>query len=81
MPDPVTMITWDGWVEINPETARKMHIAKGDVVAIHAGGRTIEAPAFPYAGIRPGTLAMPIGQGHAKAFSRYVASRFDGQSS
>ncbi|MGD0660292.1 MAG: molybdopterin-dependent oxidoreductase [Syntrophorhabdales bacterium] len=74
MPDPVTMITWSGWVEIDPETAGKMNIAKGDVLAIHGNGRTIEAPAFPYAGIRPGTLAMPMGQGHAKAFSRYVAS-------
>jgi molybdopterin-containing oxidoreductase family iron-sulfur binding subunit len=73
MPDPVTMITWSGWVEIDPETAKKMNIGKGDVLAIHAGGKTIEAPAFPYIGIRPGTLAMPVGQGHAKAFSRYVA--------
>ena len=23
MPDPVTMITWDGWVEIDPETAQE----------------------------------------------------------
>jgi molybdopterin-containing oxidoreductase family iron-sulfur binding subunit len=73
MPDPVTMVTWSGWVEIDPGTAKKMNIAKGDVLAIHAGGKTIEAPAFPYTGIRPGTLAMPVGQGHAKAFSRYVA--------
>ena len=57
-----------------------MDIAKGDVVRIREESKTIEAPAFPYAGIRPGTLAMPLGQGHAKAFSRYVEHRFKRQS-
>ncbi|HUJ68057.1 MAG TPA: molybdopterin-dependent oxidoreductase, partial [Syntrophorhabdales bacterium] len=73
MPDPVTMVTWSGWVEIDPETARKMNIAKGDILAIRGKGGTIEAPALPYVGIRPGTLAMPMGQGHDKSFSRYGA--------
>ncbi len=54
MPDPMTMITWDGWVEINPETAEKMGIRKGDVVALNAGNAVIHAPAFPYAGIPAG---------------------------
>ncbi len=72
MPDPVTMVTWDGWIEINPETAGAMHIEKGDLITIRAGDRVISAPAFPYCGIPANTLAMPIGQGHGRAFSRYV---------
>jgi molybdopterin-containing oxidoreductase family iron-sulfur binding subunit len=78
MPDPVTMITWDGWVEINPETANKLNIQKGDMVAIRAGGKTVEAPAFPYMGIPAGALAMPIGHDHAGAFGRYVADGASG---
>jgi molybdopterin-containing oxidoreductase family iron-sulfur binding subunit len=78
MPDPVTMITWNGWVEINQETAKKLHIQKGDVVAIRAGGNTIEAPAFPYAGIPAGALAMPIGHDHTPAFGQYVANGASG---
>ncbi len=70
----MTMITWDGWVEINPETAREMHIEKGDVLAIQSEGRKVEAPAFPYVGIPTGTLAMPIGYGHRPAFGRYAAT-------
>ena len=72
MPDPVTQVTWDSWVEINPETARRMGIRKGDVIALNADGRVIRAPAFPYVGIPEGALAMPVGQGHTSAFSRYA---------
>lgn len=78
MPDPVTMITWDGWVEINPGTAKKLNIEKGNVIAIRAGTRTIEAPAFPYTGIPAGTLAMPIGHDHAWSFGRYVENGASG---
>ena len=77
MPDPVTMVTWDGWVEINPGTARKMDVKKGDLVAIRAGDRVIEMPAFPYEGIPAGTLAVPIGQGHGRVFSRYLSGETD----
>ncbi len=72
MPDPVTMVTWDGWVEINPDTAKAMHIEKGDILVIRAGNRAIQAPAFPYAGIPPGSLAMPVGYGHGAMSGRYA---------
>ena len=70
MPDPVTMVTWDGWVEINPETAKKMAIQKGDVVVIRAGGGSVEAPASALCGHPGGTLAMPIGYGHGASFGQ-----------
>ena len=73
MPDPVTQVTWDGWVEINPDTARAMRIEKGDVLVIRAGNRTVQAPAFLYAGIPPGSLAMPVGYGHGATSGRYAA--------
>jgi soluble P-type ATPase len=72
MPDPVTMVTWDGWVEINPDTARTLHTEKGDILVIRAGNRSVQAPAFPYAGLPPGSLAMPIGYGHGALSGRYA---------
>ena len=72
MPDPVTMVTWDGWVEINPDTAKRMHIEKGDVLVIRAGNRMVQAPAFPYPGIPAGSLAMPVGYGHGATSGRYA---------
>ena len=64
LPDPITQITWGNWVEIHPETAKKMSIQKGDLVLLRSPSGTLEVPAFPYPGVRPEILAMPIGQGH-----------------
>jgi anaerobic selenocysteine-containing dehydrogenase len=72
MPDPVTQVAWNGYVEINPETARKMGIKQGDVLELNANDRVIRAPAFPYIGIPEGSLAMPLGYGHTPGFSRYT---------
>jgi len=76
LPDPMTNITWGGWVELNMETAKKLGISQGDVLTLRSSHGTLQAPAYPYPGIPEGTLAMPIGQGHA-AFGRFSQSRSD----
>ena len=70
--DPMTQITWDGWVEINPETARKQGIKKGDILILKSAAGSVQGAAYPYPGIPEGILAMPIGQGHT-SFGRYAA--------
>jgi molybdopterin-containing oxidoreductase family iron-sulfur binding subunit len=74
MPDPMTMIAWDGRVEINPGTASEMHVQKGDLLIVRQGDREIQAIAFPYVGVPAGVLAMPMGQGHTRSFSRSTES-------
>jgi molybdopterin-containing oxidoreductase family iron-sulfur binding subunit len=74
LPDPMTSITWGGWVEINMETAKNLGISKGDVLTLRSPHGALQAPAYPYRGIPEGTLAMPIGQGHA-AYGRFADSR------
>ena len=64
LPDPITQVTWGSWVEIHPETARELGVLKGDLLRLESPQGAVEAPAYPYSGIRPDTLAMPIGQGH-----------------
>jgi molybdopterin-containing oxidoreductase family iron-sulfur binding subunit len=64
LPDPLTQVTWGGWVEINPQAAKDQGIEKGDLVILRSSHGTVKAPAFPYPGIPPGVLAMPLGQGH-----------------
>jgi len=76
LPDPMTQITWGGWVEINPETAAKLDIKKDDLIALKSTHGTWQAPAYPYLGIPPGILAMPLGQGHS-AFGQFSASYAD----
>lgn len=71
LPDPITQITWGGWVEIHPEAAAKLGIEAGDMVEVKSAHGTVEAPAIPILTVPPGTVAMPIGQGHT-AYGRFA---------
>ncbi len=74
MPDPMTTAMWGSWVEINPETARKLDIHLGDVLTITSPHGTVDLPAFIYPGLRPDVISIPVGQGHTQ-YGRYAANR------
>jgi anaerobic selenocysteine-containing dehydrogenase len=74
MPDPMTTVMWGSWVEINPETARRLEVEEGDILTISSPQGTIELPAFVYPGLRPDVIAIPVGQGHTQ-YGRYAADR------
>jgi anaerobic selenocysteine-containing dehydrogenase/Fe-S-cluster-containing dehydrogenase component len=67
LPDPVTKVLWSSWVELHPETAAKLGIERGDAVEVTTASGKVTAPAFVYLGVRPDTIALAIGQGHASA--------------
>jgi anaerobic selenocysteine-containing dehydrogenase len=73
-PDPITTATWATWVEINPETARELGLERNDVVKIITPTSRIVAIVYPFAGIRPDVVAVPIGRGHA-AYGRYAKNQ------
>lgn len=64
LPDPLTTVVWDSWLEIHPETAARHGIEEGDVVAVSSphGELLVKAVLFP--GIHPDAVAIPMGQGH-----------------
>ncbi len=74
IPDPITKIAWNSWVEIHPETAARLGVAEGDLVAVESAAGRLEAPAYLYAGLRQDTVAIPLGQGH-EGFGRYATGR------
>ncbi len=74
LPDPVSKLTWHGWVEVHPETAKQWDLANGDVLLIRSGFGAVNAPAWITPSVRPGVLALPTGQGH-KAYGRYAQDR------
>ena len=74
LPDVATKIAWQTWAEVHPATAARLGLANGDVVAVQAGERRIEAVVYAYPGVRPDVVAVPIGQGHT-AYGRYAAGR------
>src|SRR5256886_2242699 len=74
LPDPVSKITWHGWVEVHRETAAKWQVANGDVLLLKSPHGALRAPVWITPGVRPDVLAVPTGQGH-KAYGRYAKDR------
>ncbi|MBE0687058.1 MAG: molybdopterin-dependent oxidoreductase [Anaerolineaceae bacterium] len=75
-PDPMTTVTWNSWIEINPKTADQLGIHDDDIVEVKSlsGEFSIEAIVYRYPAIRPDTVAIPFGQGHS-ALGRYAEGR------
>lgn len=74
LPDPLTTVVWGSWVEINPATAKRLGIKDGAFIKVTSPYGDITAPAYIYPGIRPDTVAVPIGQGHS-TYGRYAEGR------
>ncbi len=73
-PDPTTTVMWNTWVEIHPAVAHELGLENDDVVRIISESGELEAPIYMYPAIRPDTIAIPFGQGHA-AYGRYASGR------
>src|ERR1051325_208943 len=72
LPDPVTKVVWSSWVEMHPETAAKLGITRGDIVEVKTASGTLQLPAYLYLGVRPDTLAIPLGNGHRSATKKGI---------
>ncbi|MBW2145984.1 MAG: molybdopterin-dependent oxidoreductase, partial [Deltaproteobacteria bacterium] len=71
LPETITQITWDTWVEIHPDTAGKLGIRHGEKVEIQSPYGKIQAPAYVYRGVQKETLAIPMGRGH-RGYGRFA---------
>ena len=74
MPDPLTSVVYESWAELNPQTAAELGVDEGDILEITSPEGTVSVPAVIYPAIRPGVVAMPIGQGHS-GYGRYASGR------
>jgi anaerobic selenocysteine-containing dehydrogenase len=74
VPDPMTTLAWQTWVEIHPSLAQKLGVGYGDIVQVTSPAGQIEVPVYIYRAIRPDTAAIPIGQGHTDE-GRYARDR------
>ncbi|MDC0178669.1 molybdopterin-dependent oxidoreductase [Woeseiaceae bacterium] len=74
LPDPMTSIVYGSWVELNPVTANELGITEGDVLKVETPAGSVRVPAFIFAAIKPGVVAMPIGQGHT-TYGRFAKER------
>ncbi len=56
--------SWDSWLEIHPETARKLRINDGDRVWVESRRGRVEVRARIYTGAHPEVVHLPLGYGH-----------------
>ncbi len=73
-PEPLTSMSWQTWVAINPATAGQLGVQKEDVVRVTTPNGSLEAPVDVTPGVRPGVVAGPLGQGHTN-LGRYAQNR------
>jgi molybdopterin-containing oxidoreductase family iron-sulfur binding subunit len=73
-PDPLTSVTWQTWVELNPARARELGLVEGDLVRLESDQGSIEAPVYIHPAAPPDVLGVPVGQGHAQ-YGRWAQRR------
>ncbi|MBA2480878.1 MAG: 4Fe-4S dicluster domain-containing protein [Planctomycetes bacterium] len=68
LPDPVSKITWDGYLAISPVDAHAAGIVSDDVVSLTVNGKpAIDVPVRVQEGNHPGTMELFLGWGRARA--------------
>ena len=73
-PDPMTTVVWDTWADISRQDAERLELKSNDIVEIRSQYGAIEAPVYVNRGTQPGTVCVPVSQGHS-AFGRYAENR------
>jgi anaerobic selenocysteine-containing dehydrogenase len=74
LPDPMTSVVYGSWAELNPVTMAGLGISDGDLLEVTSPNGTVRVPALAFPAIRPGVVAIPIGQGHSE-YGRYASER------
>jgi Fe-S-cluster-containing dehydrogenase component len=62
-PDPLSRISWSGWVAIGPRRFDEMKLDNGDVVRVTLQGVGFELPAYRQAGMHHDVIGLPLGLG------------------
>ena len=70
LPDPVSKIAWQSWVEMHPMACKKLGVQRGDLVTIETAAGKVTLPVYNYLGIRTDTIAISLGLGHKSQSAR-----------
>ena len=73
-PDTLTQIPWQTTALIHPDTLAVHGIEEGDAVQLKTKTGEVEVPAYAYAGVYPGVVVVPAGQGHT-SFGRWASGQ------
>jgi len=67
LPDPITKVSWDNYASISPNTAEKLSLKEGHVVAIKKDSKSMELPVLIQPGQSDELVAVALGYGRAKS--------------
>lgn len=67
LPDPISTITWDNYLNVAPETAKELKLAANDVVKVTANGVSLELPVHIQPGQHRYVVTVAIGYGRRNA--------------
>lgn len=70
LPDTMTTVVWDSWIEINEDEAKKAGIERHDLVRVTVGDKRIDGSAYPSPFIHPGAIGIPTGRGQTRPWIR-----------
>ena len=71
LPDSMTGVVWDSWLEVSRDTAKKEGWSIGDVVKLTAKGTELEIPVMITDTIANDVFCLETGQGHTEYGSLY----------
>lgn len=71
LPDPISLVMWDQWAELHPDTAHAHGLAHGDLVSLTNKWGQVNLPVYITEYVQKGIVAVPIGQGH-KSYGRFA---------
>lgn len=63
LPAPITTLTWGNAAQLSPATAARLHVASGDMVALHASDRTVRLPVLVVPGLADDVAVLHAGYG------------------
>jgi len=66
LPDPVSKITWDNYLNVSPAYARENKIEHGDVLKVTVNGKSVMLPAAIQPGQANNTVSVAVGYGRTK---------------
>jgi anaerobic selenocysteine-containing dehydrogenase/Fe-S-cluster-containing dehydrogenase component len=66
MPDPISAVTWDNYLNVAPSTAKKLGVKEDEVVEIKTDAGTIQLPVHVQPGMHPGVISAAVGYGRRK---------------
>jgi molybdopterin-containing oxidoreductase family iron-sulfur binding subunit len=71
VPDAMTGIVWDSWIEIGEDHAQKLNLKTNDLVELSTAAGSLAVGVQVTRGVEGETVALALGQGHEKS-GRYA---------